>query len=75
VLLKNVVRSTTTVQSCQPLTRPCGYFPGGFHVAFADTEVWFLDNDIPRDLLAKFCTIEGAKELDRDEVLGEWRLR
>jgi hypothetical protein len=50
-------------------------FPGGFHVAFADRVVWFLDEDIPRELVATFCTIEGSRRLDRDEVLGPYRLK
>jgi hypothetical protein len=50
-------------------------FPGGFHVAFFDREVWFLDEDIPRELVATFCTIEGSRRLDRDEVLGPYRLK
>lgn len=41
-----------------------------FHVIFADGSVWQLSADVPFEDVEKFFTIEGAKEHDRDEVLG-----
>jgi len=49
----------------------------GIHVAFADRHVWYL-NDVPLDDLKKFLTVEGAKNHDRETVLGPyatWRSR
>jgi hypothetical protein len=42
----------------------------GVLVLFADGEVWFVPADVPLEDLAKFFTIEGAKEHDREQVLG-----
>jgi hypothetical protein len=42
----------------------------GVLVLFADCEVWFVPADVPLEDLANFFTIEGAKEHDRDQVLG-----
>jgi len=44
-------------------------YPGGFHVLFADEEVWFLSNKVPFELLARFFTVDGAKQFDREQVL------
>lgn len=44
----------------------------GFHVLFADGEVWFLSPDVPVSELKNLCTIEGAKKHDREQVLGRY---
>lgn len=51
-----------------------GEHAGGFFVAFADGEAWFLSNDVPFDELAKFFTITGAKANDRNVVLKPYEL-
>lgn len=43
---------------------------GGVHVLFADGSVWFLDADTPLDDIAKFFTIAGAKQFDREKILA-----
>jgi hypothetical protein len=48
---------------------------GGFHVVFADGEVWFLSNSIPFETLAAFFTIEEAARHNRDELLGMYVLQ
>jgi hypothetical protein len=42
----------------------------GTHVIFADGSVWFLSAETPLGELKEFCTIDGARQYDRDEVLG-----
>jgi hypothetical protein len=44
----------------------------GFFVAFADGAVWFLRPQVPLEDLKKLFTIEGAKQHDRDQVLGPY---
>jgi hypothetical protein len=51
-----------------------GTAPGGFCVAFADGEVWFLSNDTPFEELKKFFTIKSCKKHSREECLGPYRL-
>lgn len=48
-------------------------FRGGFHVGFADGEVWFISNDVGFDRLSQFFTIEGARQHDREAELGPFR--
>lgn len=48
--------------------------PDGFHVLFADGQIWFISNKVPFDTLAKFFTISGAKEHDREKLLGPYAL-
>ncbi len=45
----------------------------GLQVLFADGTVWFLNADVPLVDLRRFFTIDGAKEYDREEVLGPYR--
>lgn len=52
---------------------PSSIHPGGFHVAFADGEVWFLGNDTPFDVLGRFLTVDGAYQHDRDIDLAQYR--
>lgn len=49
-------------------------YPGGFHVMFADLSTWFLSDAVPFDVLAKFFTIEGGKQNDREALLGPYVL-
>jgi hypothetical protein len=46
----------------------------GFHVLFADGEVWYLSNKIPFEAIEKFFTIEGASENDRETELAPFLL-
>lgn len=46
----------------------------GFHVLFADGTVWFLKAEVPLDDVKKFFTLEGARQYDRDVVLGPYAL-
>lgn len=45
----------------------------GVHVLFADATVWFVASDVPLGELTKFFTIDGAKQWDREQVLGPYR--
>jgi hypothetical protein len=45
----------------------------GFHVAFADGEVWFLSRDVPMANLRPFFTLDGARKHDREDILGPYR--
>ncbi len=45
-----------------------------FVVGFADGTVWRLSVDVPPELFSRFLTVKGAKENDRDQVLGQFRL-
>ncbi|MEM7782738.1 MAG: hypothetical protein AAF623_05235 [Planctomycetota bacterium] len=47
----------------------------GFHILFANLDVWFISNEIPFDNLSKFFTIKDASRYDRNEYLGEYRIR
>jgi len=47
----------------------------GLHVGFADGNVWYLDAGVPLEHLKSFFTVEGARRLDREEVLGPHRVR
>ena len=51
-----------------------GTCPGGFFVGFADGEVWMLRNDTPFEKLARFFTMDGARQHDRDAVLGPYHI-
>jgi hypothetical protein len=51
-----------------------GTLPGGFFVAFADGEAWFLSNDTPFAELKKFFTIDECKKHSREKCLGPYRL-
>jgi hypothetical protein len=46
----------------------------GFCVGFADGSAWILSFDTPYEVLSKFFTIEGAKNNDRDKLLGKYKL-
>jgi hypothetical protein len=46
-----------------------------FHVGFADGAVWALSPEIPFETLEKFFTVESAKQYDRDELLGPYRVK
>jgi len=46
----------------------------GFHVVFADGEVWFISKKVPFELLRKFFTIEEAAKHNRDELLQEYAI-
>lgn len=52
-----------------------GVHDGGFHILFADLEVWFVSNEIPFENLSKFLTISDASQFERDSILGEYRIR
>ena len=46
-----------------------------FHVIFADGTVWQLSTDVPFEDIEKFLTIDGAKQHDRNAVLGPYVTR
>jgi hypothetical protein len=46
----------------------------GYVVLFADGEGWVLSSRTPISDLCKFFTIEGAKQSDREQVLGPYRV-
>ena len=45
----------------------------GLNVAFNDQDIWYLDESVPVDVLRGFCTVEGARRLDRDKLLMPYR--
>jgi hypothetical protein len=47
-----------------------GFEEEGLPLLFADGQVWFLSPEVPLDDLKKLCTIEGARQFDREEILG-----
>jgi hypothetical protein len=47
---------------------------GGFHVIFADGQVWFLSDKIPFETLEKFFTTQSAAKHDREALLGPFAL-
>ena len=56
------------------MTHLSSIHPRGFHVAFADGQVWFIRRDTPFEILEKFLTVEGAFSVDRDRELGAYRI-
>ncbi|NLE37589.1 MAG: DUF1559 domain-containing protein, partial [Pirellulaceae bacterium] len=42
----------------------------GLCVLFADGSAWFLGNEVSLEDLKKFLTIDGAKQYDREKILG-----
>jgi len=49
-------------------------YVGGFHVIFADGQVWFLSEKVPFEILRRFFTINEATEYDREELLAPYAL-
>jgi hypothetical protein len=49
-------------------------YPGGFHVLFANGDVWFLSDKIPFATLAKFFTVGEANKCNREKLLGAFVL-
>jgi hypothetical protein len=47
----------------------------GVHVLFMDGTVWKLGPNTPLDVLKTFCTIEGAKTHDRNQLLAPYAIR
>lgn len=47
---------------------------GGFHVIFADGEVWFLSDKVPFAALRKFFTLAEAAHADREKEIGPYVL-
>ena len=52
-----------------------GRIAGGFHVIFADGELWFLGNEVPFATLQKLFTVDGAMKNDRQDLLGRYTRR
>jgi hypothetical protein len=46
----------------------------GFHVLFADGQIWFLSADVPLEDVKKFFTIDGAWKHNREQILGPYAL-
>lgn len=47
---------------------------GGFHLIFADGQVWFLSDKIPFETLRAFFTTADAGSHDREQLLGRYAL-
>lgn len=47
---------------------------GGFHVVFADGQLWFLSDKVAFETLEKFFTTAEAKKNDREKLLGPFVL-
>lgn len=60
-------------EASETITR--GLDGDGVHVLFADVSVWYLRADVPLPDLKKFLTIAGAKQYDREQVLGPYVVR
>jgi len=54
---------------------PSSRHGNGFHVAFADGEVWFLDAATPRSLLLKFFDATLSREMDRNRDLKHFHIQ
>lgn len=50
-------------------------YRGGFHVVFADGQVWFLSERLPFETLEYFLTTVDAEKPNREELLGPFALR
>jgi hypothetical protein len=48
--------------------------PDGFLIAFVDGAVWSIRQDVPREAISKFFTVESARRFDREEVLGPYTI-
>jgi hypothetical protein len=46
----------------------------GFHIVFADYAIWYMSSETPRELIARFFTIDGSRRHDRDDVLAKYRV-
>lgn len=46
---------------------------GPFHIAFKDGTIWRLSSETPPADVSRFFTVRGAREHDREAVLGKWR--
>jgi hypothetical protein len=46
----------------------------GFHVVFADGQIWLLSPDVPLGDVKKFFTIDGARKHDREQLLGRYAI-
>ncbi|MGD9128409.1 MAG: hypothetical protein PVH19_13620 [Planctomycetia bacterium] len=49
-----------------------GHTSRGFHVIFADGELWRIKHTVPFEELEKFFTLTSAKKYDREKVLGPY---
>lgn len=49
-----------------------GHTNRGFHVMFADGQVWRIEHTVPFEELEKFFTLDSAKQYDREKVLGPY---
>jgi len=47
----------------------------GYAVLFADGSPWILSCQLPFSDLCKFFTVAGARQYDRDKILGPYRIR
>jgi len=46
----------------------------GYVVLFADGKRWVLSGGLPVPDLCKFLTLSGAKQFNRDQLLGPYRV-
>lgn len=47
---------------------------GGFHLIFADGQVWLLSDKVPFETVSKFFTTADAEKHDREQLLGSFAL-
>jgi hypothetical protein len=47
---------------------------GGFHLIFADGQVWLLSDKVPFETLIKFFTTADAEKHNREQLLGSFAL-
>lgn len=52
-----------------------GVMDDGFCVLFLDGRAWRLRADLPRDVLLKFMTVDGANANDAEQLLGPYRIQ
>jgi hypothetical protein len=48
--------------------------PGGFHLIFADGQVWLLSDKVPFETLSKFFKTADAAKHNREQLLGSFAL-
>jgi hypothetical protein len=51
-----------------------GQHEGGFHVIFADQQVWFISDKVPFETIQRFFTVADAMKSDRERLLGPYAL-
>ncbi|SFJ24136.1 hypothetical protein [Planctomicrobium piriforme] len=58
---------------CRDRLIPSGQYSDGFLVGFANWQVWELAENTPIELIRLFSTMDGARDNDREALLGPYR--